>query len=80
MGIPHGETGVRIPGYLINTRIGLRHLCDWAVFMAKFSDEDFCEMMMADVMNGGNFGVKDMIAGATEQKEIYKEFRLFEAE
>jgi hypothetical protein len=24
--------------------------------------------------------VKDMIAGATERKEIYKEFRLFEAE
>ena len=25
-------------------------------------------------------GVKDMIAGAAERKEIYKEFRLFEAE
>ena len=190
---------LHVAGHLINTGIGLRHLCDWAVFVAKFSDEEFCEMfedklkevglwrfaqlltqlsvkylhgpakrwcgvgdddylemMMADIMNGGNFGVKDknrinqaklmtntgkckvddtsllqqlfltmnqkaklgmpitakvplllpigwlyvggrhlvrimqkrrptidvkdMIAGATERKEIYKEFRLFEAE
>lgn len=185
--------------HLTSTGIGLRHLCDWAVFVAKFSDEEFCEMfedklkevglwrfaqlltqlsmkylhcpakewcgagdddylemMMVDIMNGGNFGVKDsnrlnqlklmpdtrngkmadtsmleqliltmndrarrdmpitakvpillpigwlyvggrhlvrikqkrrptidvkdMIAGAAERKEIYKEFRLFEAE
>ena len=190
---------LHVAGHLINTGIGLRHLCDWAVFVAKFSDEEFCEMfedklkavglwrfaqlltqlsvkylhcpakewcgvgdddylemMMVDIMNGGNFGVKDknrinqaklmtntgkgnvddtsllkqlfltmnekarrgmpittkvplllpigwiyvggrhlvriaqgrrpsidvadMIAGATERKEIYKEFRLFEAE
>ena len=189
---------LHVAGHLINTGIGLRHLCDWAVFVAKFSDEEFCEMfedklkavglwrfaqlltqlsvkylhcpakewcgagdddylemMMVDIMNGGNFGVKDknrinqaklmtntgkgvddtsllkqlfltmnekarrgmpitakvpfllpvgwmyvggrhlvrimqrrrptidvkeMIAGAAERKEIYKEFRLFEAE
>lgn len=190
---------LHVAGHLINTGIGLRHLCDWAVFVAKFSDEEFCEMfeeklkavglwrfaqlltqlsvkylhcpakkwcgvgdddylemMMVDIMNGGNFGVKDknrinqaklmtntgkgkvddtsllkqlfltmsqkarrgmpitakvplllpigwmyvggrhlvriaqgrrpsidvgdMISGATERKEIYKEFRLFEAE
>ena len=27
--------------HMINTGIGLRHLCDWAVFEASFSDEDF---------------------------------------
>lgn len=190
---------LHVAGHLTSTGIGLRHLCDWAVFAAKFSDEEFCEMfedklkavglwrfaqlltqlsikylhcpakawcgigvddylemMMVDIMNGGNFGVKeknrinqlklmpdtrngkmddtslfkqlfltmnekarrgmpitakvplllpvgwmyvggrhlvrimqrrrptidvkDMIAGAAERKEIYKEFRLFEAE
>lgn len=190
---------LHVASHLTNLGIGLRHLCDWAVFVAKFSDEEFCEMfedklkevglwrfaqlltqlsvkylhcpakewcgagdddylemMMVDIMNGGNFGVKDsnrlnqlklmpnarngkmedrsllgqliltmndrarrdmpiaakvplllpigwlyvggrhlvrikqkrrptidvkdMIAGAAERKEIYKEFRLFEAE
>lgn len=93
---------LHVAEHLINTGIGLRHLCDWAVFVAKFSDEEFCEMfedklkevglwrfaqlltqlsvkylhcpakewcgsgdddylemMMVDIMNGGNFGVKD---------------------
>lgn len=27
--------------HMINTGIGLRHLCDWAVFAASFSDEEF---------------------------------------
>lgn len=35
---------LHVAGHLINTGIGLRHLCDWAVFVAKFSDEGFCEM------------------------------------
>ena len=30
--------------HLINTGIGLRHLCDWAVFVDEFSDEEFKEM------------------------------------
>lgn len=90
-------------GHLINTGIGLRHLCDWAVFVDKFSDEEFkelfeeklksigmwrfaqiltqlsiaylgmspkqwcdldvepeyLEMLMSDIFKGGNFGVKD---------------------
>lgn len=190
---------LHVAGHLINTGIGLRHLCDWAVFVAKFRDTEFrelfeeklravglwrfaqlltqlsvkylrcprkewcgngddqyLEMMMSDIMNGGNFGfkdrnrinqaklmtnagrgtvddtsllrqffftmnekaqkgmplteripfllpvgwayvgikhlilimrkerpaidVKDMIVGATERKEIYKEFKLFEME
>lgn len=190
---------LHVAEHLTSTGIGLRHLCDWAVFVAKFSDEEFCEMfedklktvglwrfaqlltqlsikylncpnktwcgtgdsayleeMISDIMSGGNFGVKDskrveqrkymvnaqkrtidnvnpfkqllltihekakrefpiasklpilypigwlyvvgqyllhilqgkrqvvrvkdMIAGATERKEIYKEFRLFETE
>lgn len=88
--------------HLINTGIGLRHLCDWAVFVDKFSNEEFCdlfesklkaigmwkfaqiltqlsiqylgmpekewcgtsdedylEMLMCDIFKGGNFGVKD---------------------
>lgn len=190
---------LHVAEHLINTGVGLRHLCDWAVFVAKFSDDEFCSMfedklkavglwrfaqlltqlsikylrcpakswcgvgddvylesMMVDIVDGGNFGVKDqnrinqaklmtnagkgrvddtsllkqlfltmnekarrgmpvtekvpillpvgwiyvggrhlvriargkrpsiqvkdMIAGATERKEIYKEFRLFEEE
>lgn len=88
--------------HLINTGIGLRHLCDWAVFADKFSDEEFKELfeeklksigmwrfaqiltqlsvtylgmspkewcgssnqeyletLMCDIFKGGNFGVKD---------------------
>ena len=88
--------------HLINTGVGLRHLCDWAVFADKFSDEEFCEMfeeklkaigmwkfaqiltqlsirylgmsskewcgtsedeylesLMCDIFKGGNFGIKD---------------------
>lgn len=93
---------LHVAGHLINTGIGLRHLCDWAVFVARFSDEEFCsmfearlkavglwrfaqlltqlsvkylrcpertwcgtsddeylEVMMTDIFAGGNFGVKD---------------------
>lgn len=93
---------LHVVGHLINTGIGLRHLCDWAVFVAQFSDEEFCDMfenklktvglwrfaqlltqvsiqylhcpsrdwcgardseylenMMRDIIDGGNFGVKD---------------------
>lgn len=88
--------------HLINTGIGLRHLCDWAVFADKFSDEEFKKMfeeklraigmwrfaqiltqlsitylgmsskewcgssneeyieaLMSDIFKGGNFGIKD---------------------
>ena len=89
--------------HLINTGIGLRHLCDWAVFANEFSDEEFKEIfeeklkaigmwrfaqiltrlsitylgmsekqwcdvemepeyletLMTDIFKGGNFGVKD---------------------
>lgn len=94
---------IHVARHLIHTGIGLRHLCDWAVFVAKFSDGEFCEIfeeklktvglwrfaqlltqlsikylncpkkewcgvgdetylekMMEDVLNGGNFGVKDL--------------------
>lgn len=30
--------------HMINTGIGLRHLCDWAVFAASFSDEKFRDL------------------------------------
>ena len=88
--------------HMINTGIGLRHLCDWAVFVASFSDVEFRELfeeklkaaglwrfaqllsltsakflgaprlpwmgeaddefltgIMEDVLEAGNFGVKD---------------------
>ena len=88
--------------HLINTGVGLRHLCDWAVFADKFSDEEICELfeeklqaigmwrfaqiltqlsirylgmpskgwcghsdeeylesLMCDIFKGGNFGIKD---------------------
>lgn len=30
--------------HLTSEGIGLRHLCDWAVFAASFTDEDFCNI------------------------------------
>ena len=88
--------------HLTNEGVGLRHLCDWAVFVNRFSNEEFinlfeiplkemglwrfaqlltlcCEKyfgidkkewvgeaeesligdIIADIMNGGNFGFKD---------------------
>ena len=29
---------------MINSGVGLRHLCDWAVFVNRFSPEDFCAL------------------------------------
>lgn len=31
-------------GHMLSCGIGLRHLCDWAVFYAAFDEERFCEM------------------------------------
>lgn len=30
--------------HLLSEGIGLRHLCDWAVFVNSFTDEEFCEI------------------------------------
>lgn len=30
--------------HLINTGVGLRHLCDWAVFVQGLSDDEFCAL------------------------------------
>lgn len=89
-------------GHLTSEGVGLRHLCDWAVFVNRFSNDEFinlfeiplkemglwrfaqlltlcCERylgidkkqwageaeegltgdIIADIMNGGNFGLKD---------------------
>ena len=90
--------------HLVNTGIGLRHICDWAVFVERYSDEEFKHLfeerlkecglwrfaqlltqlsmkflglsvkswalenvddnylnaMIADVFEGGNFGIKDL--------------------
>lgn len=37
----------------INTGIGLRHLCDWAVFYAGFSEEEFLAMFEAPLKEAG---------------------------
>lgn len=89
-------------GHLTNEGVGLRHLCDWAVFVNRFSNDEFINLfeiplkemglwrfaqlltlccegylgiykkqwageaeegltgeIIADIMNGGNFGFKD---------------------
>lgn len=33
--------------HLLGGGLGLRHLCDWAVFVGRFSDEDYCAMFEA---------------------------------
>ncbi len=35
---------IHMCGHLTGEGIGLRHLCDWAVFVNSLSDEEFCEM------------------------------------
>lgn len=30
--------------HLINTGVGLRHICDWVAFVSKLSDKEFCEL------------------------------------
>lgn len=30
--------------HLINSGVGLRHICDWAAFVSKFSDDEFCKI------------------------------------
>lgn len=89
--------------HMTSEGVGLRHLCDWAVFVESLSDEDFCDLfekklksigmwkfaqlltacsvkylnctekkwvviddesilenIMSDILNGGNFGKKDV--------------------
>ncbi len=35
---------LHICSHLIGDGIGLRHICDWAVFISKFKYEDFCDL------------------------------------
>ena len=128
----HGLTMLlHVAEHLTTTGIGLRHLCDWAVFVAKFSDAEFCEVfetklksvglwrfaqlltqvsvkylhcpakhwcgagddeylsrLIADIMNSGNFGRKDanrinqlklmpnMKSGKEEDVSLLKQFFL----
>ena len=39
--------------HMINTGIGLRHLCDWAVFAASFSDEEFRDLFEEKLKDAG---------------------------
>ena len=39
--------------HLLNTGIGLRHLCDWAVFEASFTDSEFREMFETPLKSAG---------------------------
>ncbi|MBQ6018802.1 MAG: nucleotidyltransferase family protein [Clostridia bacterium] len=36
-------TVLHMAHHLTNSGFGLRHLCDWAVFSARYSDDGFCE-------------------------------------
>lgn len=35
---------IHTAGHMINTGVGLRHLCDWAVFVNRLSEEEFIEL------------------------------------
>lgn len=39
--------------HLINSGIGLRHLCDWAVFAGSLSEEEFCKTFEQKLKNVG---------------------------
>lgn len=44
---------LHVATHLINTGIGLRHLCDWAVFVDKFTDVEFCDLFEEKLKNVG---------------------------
>ena len=48
----------------INTGIGLRHLCDWAVFYARFSDDEFCSMFEKALKEAGLWKYARIITAA----------------
>lgn len=39
--------------HMLNTGIGLRHLCDWAVFAASFSNEEFRDLFEEKLKDAG---------------------------
>lgn len=39
--------------HMIDTGIGLRHLCDWAMFAASLGDQEFCEIFEEKLKNVG---------------------------
>lgn len=49
-------------GHLLSTGIGLRHLCDWAVFYASFSDEAFCELFEQALKDVGLWKYAQLLA------------------
>lgn len=53
---------LHVAGHLINTGIGLRHLCDWAVFVATFSDEEFCSMFEEKLKEVGLWRFAQLLA------------------
>lgn len=44
---------IHTAGHMINTGVGLRHLCDWAVFVEKFSDEEFRDIFENKLKTAG---------------------------
>ncbi len=44
---------LHIAVHLVNTGIGLRHLCDWAVFVAHFDGKDFEDFFREKLMDVG---------------------------
>ena len=68
---------LHIISHMTSEGIGLRHLCDWAVFVERLGNDEFgisekkwaqnnsidkkqLENVITDILNGGNFGKKDM--------------------
>ena len=44
---------IHTAAHMLDTGIGLRHLCDWAVFAAGLGDREFCEIFEEKLKNVG---------------------------
>ena len=51
--------------HLIDTGIGLRHLCDWAVFAAGLDDREFCEIFEEKLKKTGLWHFAQILTAAS---------------
>lgn len=54
--------------HLINSGVGLRHLCDWAVFVETFSDEEFCNVFEQKLKAAGLWRLAQIL---TQLSSVY---------
>lgn len=47
--------------HMVGSGIGLRHLCDWAVYVSRFSDEEFCEMFEEKLKSVGLWNLAKLL-------------------